>query len=53
MMETWEMVAADKLCRGAIVWPEAKECRLFLRKWEACPKDILSLSSFGFLLYKF
>jgi hypothetical protein len=31
----------------------AKDCSLFLRKWEVCPKHILSLSSLGFLLYKF
>jgi hypothetical protein len=53
MMGTWEMAAADKLCGSAIVWPAAKECRLFLGKWEVRPKDILSLSSLGILHYKF
>jgi hypothetical protein len=37
-------MAADKLCGSAIVWPAAKECRLFLGKWEVRPKDILSLA---------
>jgi hypothetical protein len=52
MMGTWEM-AADKLYGNALVWPAAKECRLFLGKWEVRPRDILSLSSFGILRYKF
>jgi len=52
-MGTWEMAAADGLCGSAIVWPAAKECSLFLGKWEVRPKDILSLSSLGVLRYKF
>ena len=52
MTRTWEMTA-DKLCGGAIVWPAAKECRLFPGEWEVRPKDTLSPSSLVFLRYMF